>query len=134
MSYHRLTDSEIEARRAIQCFLAHIGDPGFVFEEEELVPGGPGTPDGRGGFLKTALYQTGAREVRILLHKKEWDPKQQYGHLWWRAVRLQHWPNRDNLPRWREFEAKPAAGDVLFRYEFVEVERAPRPIELVFSA
>jgi len=138
MPYHRLTDSEMEARRALQCFLAYTGDPGYVYEEEEIVPGGPGTPDGQGGLLKTAIYQSGAREVRILLHKKEWDPKQQFGRRWWQAVRLQYWPNRDLHHKWAEFELKPVefggetpfgGWELRFKYDLVRVT-ASRPIEV----
>lgn len=135
----RLNASQVEAQRALQCFLVHIGDPGFVFEEQEYGPRGDGVPDGQGGFLKIAIYRGDYHQhFRILLHKKEWDPKQQFGRRWWRAVRLQYWPNCDVHHKWAEFELKPVefghetifgGWELRFKYELVPVETS-QPIEV----
>lgn len=141
----RLTDSQAEARRALQCFIAHIGDPGRVHENEEYSPSGDGVSDGQGGFLKVAIFRDryDAALIKVLLHKHEWDPKQQYGFRWWRAVRLQYWPNERNYPgSWMEFELEPvefSSGkiklddrewyEMRFKYGLKKVE-ATRPIEI----
>jgi len=134
------TDSQIEAQRAIQCFLAHIGNPGVVYDREDYLPTGEGTSDGQGGLLRTAIFMSrDGPSTRVLLHKKEWDPKQQLGRRWWRAVRLQFWPNDHYGHLWKEFEPKPiefgnetlfGGWELRFKYEFVPVENT-RPIQLV---
>ncbi len=88
----QLTNSQIEARRAIQCLLVHIEDPGMVFNDEEYA---------LGGSFRTAIYRDkSGGEARILLQMSGGQ---------WLATRIQYWPESKRVcpDQYVEFALKP---------------------------